>query len=385
MQHHLNIFIQAVLSIPRNRDRSLVVAGCLIAVLLPFVTAMAVSEGVREQAALSIDNGADLYVTRAQYGRNGPISLDKVAEFAEIPGVIKAIPRISGRTYLGEELAIVVGIDSSELINTGNQTRGKKLKSGEVRIGRTLAKRLELKKGDELRFFLFPAMPFTIVDFIDGDLSIWASSMVMLTFNDAATIFKLPGFASEILLYSRPGTEDAIAEHLSSLGKPWDMTPPLRIQTKSIVDQYINRGFDLQAGVFFLFYLTAFALSIPALLILSGFGRGARRKEIGILKATGWQTLEVLEMTCMENILLALLGSMLAVVLGMLWLKLFNGIGIAPLFISGISWIPDFNVPSLFTPMPVLFSFLFGIVLTMLGTVFTTWKTAITPPLTTMS
>ena len=381
MQLHINLFIQAVLSIYRNRARSLVVIGCLLAVLIPFVTAMAVSEGVRAQSSLSIDAGADLYITSAQYGRNGPISTEKIAEFSKIPGVVKVVPRISGRTYLGEELALVVGIDSPELLSSQSQ----KLASGEVLMGRALAERLELKKGDELRFFLFPAMPFTIVDLIDGDLSIWSSSMVLLSFNDAATIFKLPGFASEILIYSRPGTADNIAEHLSSLGKPWDMIPPLRIQTKAIVNQYINRGFDLQAGVFFIFYLTAFALCIPALLILSGFGRGARKKEIGILKATGWQTLEVMEMTCLENILLALLGSMLAVVLAMFWLKVGNGIGIAPLFISGISWIPDFQVPSLFTPMPVLFSFLFGIVLTMLGTVITTWKTAITPPLTTMS
>jgi ABC-type lipoprotein release transport system permease subunit len=381
MQLHLNLFIQSVLSILRNRDRSLVVIGCLLAVLVPFVAAMAVSEGVRAQSTLSIDAGADLYITRAQYGRNGPLNTDKVAEFAKIPGVVKVVPRISGRTYLGEELAIVVGIDSPELLSS----RSQKLGPSEVLMGRSLAERLELKKGDELRFFLFPALPFTIVDLIDGDLSIWSSSLVVLSFNDAATLFKLPGLASEILIYARPGTADNIAEHLSSLGKPWDMTPPLRIQTKSIVHQYINRGFDLQAGVFFLFYLTAFGLSIPALLILSGFGRGARRKEIGILKATGWQTLEVMEMTCLENILLALLGSMLAIVIAMVWLKVGNGIGIAPLFISGISWIPDFKVPSLFTPMPVLFSFLFGIVLTMLGTVISTWKTAVTPPLTTMS
>jgi ABC-type lipoprotein release transport system permease subunit len=381
MQIHINLFIQAVLSIGRNHARSLVVIGCLLAVLVPFVTAMAVSEGVREQSAISIDAGADLYISTAQYGRNGPINIEKVEEFSKIPGVVKVVPRISGRTFLGEELATVVGIDAPDF--TGK--RHKALTTGEVLMGRSLAKRLQLKKGDELRFFLFPAMPFTIVDLIDGELSIWASSMVVLSFNDAATLFKLPGFASEILIYARPGTEDNIAEHLSSLGKPWDMVPPLRIQTKAIVNQYINRGFDLQAGVFFLFYLTAFGLSIPALLILSGFGRGARKKEIGILKATGWQTLEVMEMTCMENTILALLGSMLAVVIAMFWLKIGNGIGIAPLFISGIHWIPDFTVPSLFTPIPVLFSFLFGIVLTMLGTIISTWKTAITPPLTTMS
>jgi len=381
MQLHINLFIQAVLSIMRNRDRSLVVSACLIAVLLPFITAMAVSEGVRAQSEISVQNGADLYISRAQYGRNGAISLSEIEEFSKIPGVTSVVPRISGRTYMGEELAMVVGIDNPQLINSKSQ----KLQSGELLMGRLLAKRLGLQKGDEVRFFLFPALPFTIVELIDGDLSIWASALVILSFNDAATIFKLPGYASEILLYTRPGTADTIAEQLNSLGKPWDMTPPFRIQTKSIVEQYINRGFDLQSGVFFLFYLTAFALSIPALLILSGFGRGARKKEIGILKATGWQTLEVMEMTCIENLLLALGSSMLAVVLAIIWLKLGNGIGVAPLFISGINWIPEFQVPSLFTPMPVLFSFLFGLVLTMLGTIFSTWKTAITPPLTTMN
>lgn len=381
MQLHINLFIQAVLSILRNRARSLVVSACLIAVLLPFITAMAVSEGIRAQSAISVHNGADLYISRAQYGRNGAIDLAEIKKFAKIPGVTSVVPRISGRTYMGEELAMVVGIDNPQLINSKSQ----KLQSGELLMGRLLAGRLDLQKGDEVRFFLFPALSFTIVDLIDGDLAIWASSLVILSFNDAATIFKLPGYASEILLYTRPGTADAIAEQLNGLGKPWDMTPPLRIQTKSIVEQYINRGFDLQSGVFFLFYLTAFALSIPALLILSGFGRGARKKEIGILKATGWQTLEVMEMTCMENLLLALSSSMLAVVLAMVWLKLGNGIGVAPLFISGIAWVPEFQVPSLFTPMPVLFAFLFGLVLTMLGTIFSTWKTAITPPLTTMN
>jgi len=381
MQLHINLFIQAVLSILRNRDRSLVVSACLIAVLLPFITAMAVSEGIRAQSAISVENGADLYISRAQYGRNGAIALTEMETFAKIPGVTRVVPRISGRTYIGEELVMVVGIDNPQLLNS----KSRKLESGELLMGRQLADSLDLQKGDEVHFFLFPAIPFTIVELIDGDLSIWSSSLVVLPFNDAATIFKLPGYASEILLYARPGTEEGIAEALNGLGKPWDMTPPLRIQTKSIVEQYINRGFDLQSGVFFLFYLTAFALSIPALLILSGFGRGARKKEIGILKATGWQTLEVMEMTCMENLLLALSSSMLAVVLAMIWLKLGNGIGVAPLFISGISWIPEFPVPSLFTPMPVLFSFLFGLVLTMLGTIFSTWKTAITPPLTTMN
>ncbi len=354
---------------------------CLIGVLLPFVSAIAVSEGVRSQSMVSIEGGADLYVSRSQYGRNGPVALEQLSRFEEIPGVTKVMPRIVGRTYIGEELVVVVGIDSTDFFPPAESQKDQAVQAV---LGRSLADRLELRVGSELRFSLFPPLPFEVTKIIDPDSSLWSGAMIIIPFHAAEQIFKLPGYASEILIYCRPGTEDQIAELLNSRGKPWEMVPPLRIQTKKIVRQFVNRGFDLQAGVFFMFYVTAFALSIPALLILSGFGRGARKREIGILKATGWQTLEVMELTCFENLILALGGSLSALLLAMVWLRLGNGIGIAPLFISGSSWIPDFPVPALFTPMPALFSFLFGLVLTMLGTIISTWKTAVTPPMTTM-
>ena len=75
MQKHVNLFIEAVNSILHNPGRSSVILFCLLGVLLPFVTAMAVVEGVRYQSAFSVNGGADLYIAREQYGRNGPVSL----------------------------------------------------------------------------------------------------------------------------------------------------------------------------------------------------------------------------------------------------------------------------------------------------------------------
>ena len=382
MQKHVNLFVEAVTSILRNRGRSSVVLLCLIGVLLPFVTAMAVAEGVRSQSAISVNGGADLYIARDQYGRNGPVALSMIEELQKLPGVTRVQPRIVGRTYLGEDLTVVVGIDRSGLPVDQQMQAPEK---GQALIGKSLAARLGLSVGSEFHFGLFPALPFTVKELLKPTLSMWSSSMVIVNFNDAAQLFKLPGFASEILVYCRPGTADTIAEQLSSVGKPWEMTAPLRIQTKKIVSQYVRRGFDIQSGTFAMFYVTAFGLAIPALLILSGFGRGVRRREIGIMKATGWQTLDVLEMTCMENLLLAISGSVLALFFAIIWLKVANGIGIAPLFISGSGWAPDFPVPAVFTPMPALFSFLFGLTLTMIGTIFPTWRAAVTPPLTTMN
>lgn len=378
LRKHTNLFFEAAAAVLRNHSRSGVVLLCLIGVLLPFVTAMAVSEGVRQQAMISVESGADLYISREQYGQNGPVSLSLISELQKYPGVIKVVPRIVGRTYMGEELAVVVGIDNPDQLNPDSEI--KPPSSSQALIGQSLADRLDLKKGDEVRFFINPTIPFNISEIIGPEHSMWSGSMVVIPFKDAEQIFKLPGKASELLLYCRPGTAEHIAERLGSLNRVWQPTPPLRIQTKDIVRRYVGRGFTVQSGIFSMFYLTAFGLAIPAILILSGLGHGTRSKEIGIMKATGWQTLEVLEMTAFENLLLALSGSLLTLILAMVWLKIGNGIGIAPLFISGVGWVPEILIPSSFMPMPALFSFLFGFILTMVGTIIPTWKTAIIPP-----
>ena len=382
MRKHVNLFTEAAASILRNRSRSFVIVLCLIGVLLPYITGIAISEGIREQSAISVSSGADLYVSNDQYGRNGPVPLSLSRRIETIPGVVRVVPRIVGRTYLGEDLAVVVAVDSQNdfVVQQGTLIK----KKSQILIGEQLASKLNITVGDEFRFSLNPVKPFTVAGILEPDLALWSSSMIITGFADGMEIFKLPGKASELLVYCRPGMDDQIGEAVSKLVKPWDKTPGLRIQTKRIVQRYINRGFDIQAGVFSVFYTTALGLAIPALLILAGFGRTARRKEIGILKACGWQTLEVLEMTFFENTLLALSASVGALGLSIIWLELLNGIGIAPLFISGISWVPEFEVPALFSPLPALLSFLFGMVLTLLGTLVPTWRTAVTPPLTTM-
>ncbi len=148
--------------------------------------------------------------------------------------------------------------------------------------------------------------------------------------------------------------------------------------------RYFQRGFNYKAGVFTALYTVAFALAIPALLIVSGFGQTERRKEIGIIKATGWQTQEVMEMVALENLIISLTSAPLAILMAMAWLKLFNGAFIAQFFIAEIGLMAPFPVPSRFLPLPCFFAFLFAIVLTMVGSLYSTWKTATVPPVEAM-
>jgi ABC-type lipoprotein release transport system permease subunit len=136
----------------------------------------------------------------------------------------------------------------------------------------------------------------------------------------------------------------------------------------------------MRGGIFTALYLVAFAVAIPAILVSTGIGFAERRKEIGVLKATGWETSEVMEAALFENALYALTGASVALVISFIWVRMLNGFLIAKMFIPGIGDMPSFPVPSKFLPLPFFAALCIALAVTMTGSLITTWRTAIVPP-----
>jgi len=384
MNRHFNLLYSAAGNIIRNRVRSAVLILCLIAVLLPFISAIAISEGIKFQSLISVEEGADIYVTSDHYGSNAPISLDYLDRFRKLEGVTKVFPRVIGRTYFANQLTTIVGIPIENIPKSIRLFEGKIFREkGEVMIGKGLAKAFHLQIGVHFTLSPNPSKLFRIVGIFDSDISIWGANLIMMTFTDGAELFQMKGKATDILIYTRPGYDSFVAKEIQEgMGTPNPDRdePSLRVQDKSLVKRYFQRGFNYKAGVFTALYTVAFALAIPALLVVSGFGQTERRKEIGVLKATGWQTQEVMEMVALENFVISLTSAPLAILAAFFWLKFFNGAFIAQFFIAEIGLMAPFPVPSRFLPLPSLFAFLFAIVLTMVGSLYTTWRTSTIPP-----
>ena len=367
----------------RYRTRSIVVILCLVAILLPFITAMAISEGVKFQASISVDEGADIYVTRDNYGSNAPISTKFIEQFNKLEGVIKVVPRVVGRTYFTNRLVVITGIVPENIPPNLTIIEGRAFqKQGEVIIGKGLSEEFNLGIGTRFSLTQNPYVTFRIAGIFQADLTIWSADMILMSYEDASSFFVMKGMATDILIYTRPGYATKLAENIQ---KDWAVSensaePPLRVQDKSLVKRYFLRGYNYRAGVFTALYMVAFALAIPAILVTSGFGLTERRREIGVLKATGWQTQDVLEMVALENLVISLTGAPLAILLSIVWLKILNGAFIAQFFIAELGLFSRFAVPSRFLPLPALLGFIFAIILTMVGALYSTWKTSIIPP-----
>jgi ABC-type lipoprotein release transport system permease subunit len=394
MRHLLEIAQTGLAAVRLHPLRSLVCIAALVVMLLPYLVGMALSQGLEDEAEASARFGADLYVSGSQFGRPVPIPLTAVDFIRRIDGVTEVAPRIVGEVVLGkdEEHAVLVGLSPERMADWSDTIDGNLPQSGpgrpnELVIGTTLARRLHLTVGSMLPYFYQSKGPLRtsrVVGIFKADAPLWQARLVLTPFETAETVFGQPGLATDLLVSCRPGYQDAVSRAIvQDLSLPASGGGSIRprVTTREDLLALLPRGLWQREGIFTLHFVLAFVVGILVLLVTSGVGLAERRREIGILKATGWQTDEVLLRGLTESFALALAGACLALLLAWLWLRVFNGYGIAGLFLAGAGAAPDFPVPFRLAPIPALLAFVLSFVVVLTGTLYSSWRAATTAPL----
>jgi ABC-type lipoprotein release transport system permease subunit len=372
--------------------RSFVTVACLVAVLLPYLVGVGISRGVQKDAEDAVRYGADLYVTGSQFGRDVPVPVGAADAVGRIDGVRDVVPRIVGRVVLGREgeEAVLVGLPPDRFPAGVECVEGRLPQSGgvnELVVGSEIAHRLSLTVGDFVPPFYRNRQGerlSRVVGVFRSDVALWQARLVFTTFDTAARIFDQRGVATDLLVYCRPGYADEVrrAVQQSVRLSPPDADAPVRprVTSREDLEALLPRGLSHREGVFSLLFVLAFAVGILVVLVTSGFGLSGRRREIGILKATGWQTDEVLLRSGVEGLALTLVGASVSVLLAYVWLEWLNGRWVAGVFLVGVGAEPSFKVPFRLTPVPVLLAFLVGFVVVMGGTLYSSWRAATAAP-----
>ncbi len=382
IRKHGALFINALKCLLRNPVRSSIVILCLIALITPFVTAIAICEGVKSQYTTTLNQAGHVYVTRDNYGSNAPIELEMIERLKEIQGVTKVVPRVIGRTYVKGKVLAILGIDPEHMPSSIRLFRGRAPGGdGDVIIGWEAAKYLKLKIGSKFSIKRGPGQVFQIVGLFKSPCNIRNVDLLMMNYEDASVLFGIRGMATDLSVYTRPGYAQIVDVILRLSEKEEESGKPvLRVQTRELIDRYSRRGFNIKAGVFSGLYCLVLALGIPSIGVLSGFGLSERRREIGVMKALGWQTQEILEMTAFENLALSIMAAPFIIIAALLWIHIFNGALIAKFFIASLDIIIPFQAPSKVFPIPAMLGLMMAVILAMVGSIYSTWKTATVPP-----
>jgi ABC-type lipoprotein release transport system permease subunit len=348
----------------------------------PFVTAVAISEGIKEQHEGILAEAGEIYVARDAYGSNAPVELDLSQKVGAMQGVTRVIPRIIGRTYARGKFLAILGVSPHFIPASLRMVQGRKPSGrGDVIIGKAAAHYLGVGIGSRFSLKRSPNQVFEIVGVFDSAYTVWNADLIVMGFDDAADLFGMSGKATDLMVYTRPGYE-RIVHLIIQLSEEEIQSglAPLRVQTRDLIQRYSQRGFNLKGGVFSGFYCLVLALGIPCIGVISGFGMSGRRREIGIVKALGWTTQNILEMIALENLILTGVAALLAAGVAAAWVHLFNSAGIAGFFIPGLGILAPFDVPARIFPAPATLGLITALIMTMVGSIHSTWRTAVAPP-----
>jgi ABC-type lipoprotein release transport system permease subunit len=392
MGYLVDIAGTGLVAVLRTPLRSLVTIGCLLVFLVPFLTGLAISKGVQREAEMSIRFGADLYVTGTMLGRNVPIPVTLAKQVERIDGVREVVPRIIGGIVLGKnsESAVLVGVPRDRFPSSircvdGDLPTGSSM--NELVIGTELARQLGLNLGTLLPPFYRSSKGervSKVVGVFKSEVSIWQARLIFTSLDTAASIFDQPGLVTDFLVYCETGREAAVRSCIRDLqptiGASRDSSIRLECTAREDLASLLPTGLLHREGIFNLHFVLAFAVSIAVVLLTSGFGLSERRREIGILKATGWQTDEILFRSMVESVLLSVTATSLAIVFAHGWLAWFNGYWIASVFFAGVNAAPSFKVPFQLAPVPALVCLLVSFLIVTTGTVYTSWRAAVVAP-----
>lgn len=364
---------------------------CVVAVLVPYVTGLAICGGISEQAAQSIDGGADLYVTGRQFGRSAALPLDAVEQIAALPGVTSAVPRIVGKLTIGDDRqpVVVVGVSGDHLPDHAALVDGRWFESATVNelvVGSELAARLKLQVGALLPPFYQNRQGERIskvVGIFSPQAPLWQANLMFTSLQTAARLFDQPSLATDILVRCRTGTEEELASAIRRR-LLWTHDDGSWLDVRVTSRQDLNGLWTAAAqhrdGVFQLHWMLALSVAVLAVLVTSAFGTSERRGEVAVLKAIGWRTDEVLLRSGVEGLLLAVAGAAVSIIVAWLWLRTFNGYGVAALFLPTLGARPEVVVPFRLLPVPVLVGSILSWIVVTSGSLYSTWRTAMTPP-----
>lgn len=309
----------------RRRARSATLAAGLALVVALFSAIVLLVDALRHEYELGARDAPDLAVQALVAGRPALIDADAARAIAALPGVRRVTPRVWGYLYVPPIAAnvTVVGLGDAALADDATRrdattllASGRGLRPGEREgclLGAALADALGLRAGDEVALAA-PGGPrvLRVAGVLAEPSALRSADLLLTSEDDARALLGVPaGRATDLAVALTTTREASVVAR-----KVADLLPGARVIDREAARRAYALTFDGRGGLLS-------ALLVPALAAflllawdrLSGLSE-AERREIGVLKAIGWETRDVLAVRLLESASVSAVGATLGLVGG---------------------------------------------------------------------
>ena len=376
----LMILDYALSSLWRRRAKNFSIIAVYSFTVAVLASILLLTHSLKEEASRILSDAPDLVVQRMSGGRHDLIPVDYIESIKALPGVGTVKPRYWGYYYdaLTESNYTLLGVDNGFTDGFGLVDGSLPTGSGQCAIGAGVSRVRRVNVGDELILIdnTNTGVVFEIVGTFRADSSILTNDLVVFFSDDLVYFFGLPeGRATDITVQVFNESEVSTVA-----GKIKRMYPDTRPITRSELSRTYDAVFNWRSGMMLTMFLSALiAFAILAWDKATGISAEEKR-EVGVLKAIGWDTSDVLELKFWEGTVISLTSFLLGLIAAFVHVFFFGAPLLTPVLKGWSVLLPEFQL----TPYVNLYQIFVMGFLTVIpyiaSTVVPSWKTAVTDP-----
>lgn len=363
-----NIVDFTLSSLLRRKGKNAALALVYTFIIFILASVMFFTHALRKEASLVLKNAPDVVVQRMVAGRHDLIPADYADRLRRIRGVSGARVRLWGYYF-----DPVTGANYTLMVP--EKFAGER---GVIHIGAGIAKSRLASTGDMLVLRAHNGEPFMlkVTEVLSAESELVSSDLILMTEGDFRELFGIPKqYGTDVVLTVRNKKElTTVARKVTELLP--DTRPLLRDEILRTYDSVFNwRGgviTVLLSGALFAFIIFAWDKA-------SGLS-AEEKKEIGILKAVGWETSDVLLMKFWEGAALSLSSFLAGTVLAYVHVFFAS----SPLFETALKgWsvlYPEFRLTPFIDGSQIATLFFLAVVPYTVATIVPSWRAATVDP-----
>ncbi len=368
LEKQRHILDLAISSLLRRLKKNVVLLVVYTLIVFSLASIMFFTQTLKREAASVLRGSPELIVQKLMAGRHDLIPLAYADKIRNIRGVQEVRGRLWGYYY-----------DQTAKANyTLLVPLGYTLGDREVAIGDGLARLHGLQRGQRLSFRSFDGQPvdFTIKGAFGPESELVSADLILISEKGLRRVFGFPPDAATDLVVSVRNQK----EIPTIAAKIMDLLPDTRPISRQEILKTYEAVFDWRGGIL----MVMLAGAILAFLIFTwdkAAGLSAEEKrEIGILKAIGWETADILQLKLYEGVVISLSAFLLGVLLAYASLSLTGGMLWAPILKGWSSLYPEFRLVPYLDAYQIAVLFFLTVLPYTVATIVPSWRAASIDP-----
>jgi len=373
-------------SLKRRLTKKLSVIFIFTLLVFLLVSVFSIASSLKKELQISVDVLPELIVQKMSGGRQTQIPVDRVYEISAIPGVQQAYDRIWGYYFYNNANVnfTLIGLDFDldtykqkyndiiEMYSAKTDTMNKPF----MIAGRGVIELLNEYYYTE--FFNFikadgDIIKTAIVGSFTDVSAMETNDVILMPIQYVREIFETSErYATDIVVrIPNPEEIDMVKQKIQYL------YPDCRIISKSDIEASYQNVFDYKSGLFLALLIAAFvAFFILIYDKTSGLSIEDRR-EIGILKAVGWQVQNILQIKFIEGGLISLFSFFLGTGIALYYVYAMQAPVLRNLFTGAGRLKPTFDLIPVIDLQIYFLIFVLTVPIYIMATIIPSWKAAI--------